>query len=97
MGTTGTRDAVVISTGVLIALNQTVTVAGKARTGLMQSRLQSVSESDIGGPLVNLAGQVIGITVAGGGTGLTISGYALPINRALAIASELDVKARHTS
>ena len=67
VGTTGTKDAVIIDTGLLTALNQTVTVDGKTRTGLMQSRLQSVSASEIGGPLVNLTGQVIGITVAGGG------------------------------
>jgi S1-C subfamily serine protease len=97
VGTTGTRDAVIINTGVLIALNQTVTVAGKARTGLMQSRLQSVSEGDIGGPLVNLAGQVIGITVAGDGTGLKVIGYAMPINQVLGVANQIDVRARHTS
>jgi S1-C subfamily serine protease len=94
VGTTGTRDAVVINTGVLVALNQTVTVAGKTRTGLMQSRLQSVSADDVGGPLVNLNGQVIGITVAGDGTGLKVSGYAMPINQALAIARQIDLARR---
>lgn len=97
VGTTGNRDAVILNTGVLIALNLTVTVAGQARTGLMQSRLQSVPTTEIGGPLVNLNGQVIGITVAGAGTGLKVSGYALPINQVLAIARQIDVKARHTS
>jgi S1-C subfamily serine protease len=93
VGTSGTKDAVIIDTGLLTALNWTVTVDGKTRTGLMQSRLQSVSAGEIGGPLVNLAGQVIGITVADGGTGLAISGYAMPINRALAIARQIDAKA----
>ena len=97
VGTTGTKDAVIIDTGLLTALNRTVTADGKTRTGLMQSRLQSVSAGEIGGPLVNLAGQVIGITVAGGGTGLVINGYAMPINQALAIASQIDAQARHTS
>ncbi len=90
VGTTGTKDAVIIDTGLLTALNQTVTVDGKTRTGLMQSRLQSVSAGEIGGPLVNLTGQVIGITVADGGAGLKINGYAMPINQALAIAKQLD-------
>ena len=90
VGTTGTKDAVIIDTGLLTALNRTVTVDGKTRTGLMQSRLQSVSAGEIGGPLVNLTGQVIGITVAGGGTGLKINGYAMPINQALAIARQID-------
>jgi len=96
VGTTGTKDAVIIDTGLLTALNQTVTVNGKTRTGLMQSRLQSVSAGEIGGPLVNLTGQVIGITVAGGGAGLKINGYAMPINQALAIARQIDAQAaRH--
>jgi S1-C subfamily serine protease len=97
VGTTGTRDAVIINTGLLIALNRTFTVNGKTLTGLMQSRLQSSSEDELGGPLVNLNGQVIGITVAGDGTGLKISGYAMPINQALAIARQIDARARHTS
>ena len=88
VGTTGTKNAVIIDTGLLTALNRTVKVDDKTRTGLMQSRLQSVSVSEIGGPLVNLNGQVIGVTVAGGGAGLVISGYAMPINQALAIARQ---------
>ncbi len=92
VGTTGTKDAVIIDTGLLTGLNQTVTVAGRTRTGLMQSRLQSVSAGEIGGPLVNLTGQVIGITVAGGGVGLKINGYAMPINQALAIARQIDAQ-----
>lgn len=93
VGTTGTKNAVIIDTGLLTALNRTVMVDDKTRTGLMQSRLQSVSVGEIGGPLVNLNGQVIGVTVAGGGTGLTINGYAMPINQALAIARQIDAKA----
>jgi hypothetical protein len=97
VGTTGTQDTVAIDTGLLTALNQTVTVDGKVRTGLMQSRLQSAPAAEIGGPLVNLNGQVIGITVAGAGTGLKINGSAIPINQALAIAKQIDARARHTS
>jgi len=97
VGTTGTKDAVIIDTGLLTALNRTVAVDGKTRPGLMQSRLQSVSVSEIGGPLVNLTGQVIGITVAGAGTGLDINSYAMPVNQALAIARQIDTQARHTS
>ena len=97
IGTSGTQDGVVINTGLLIALNQTFTADGRTLTGLMQSRLQSSSDSEIGGPLVNLNGQVIGITVAGDGTGLKINGYAMPINQALAVARQLDARARDAS
>ncbi len=93
VGTVGTKDAVIIDTGLLTALNQTVAVDGRTWTGLMRSRLQSVSAGEVGGPLVNLTGQVIGITVAGGGAGLKINGYAMPINQALAIASQIDAQA----
>ena len=44
--TTGTKDAVIIDTGLLTAWNLcTVTADGK-RTGLMQSRLQSAVSAD---------------------------------------------------
>jgi hypothetical protein len=39
----------------------------------MASVLQPAQASAIGGPLVNLNGQVIGITVGGSGSGLQIS------------------------
>jgi S1-C subfamily serine protease len=97
VGTSGTQDAVILDTGLLVALNQTTAVGGKSQSGLMQSRLQTAPAREIGGPLVNLNGQVIGVTVAGGGTGLQISGYAMPVNQALAIARQIDDKARRTS
>jgi hypothetical protein len=97
VGTSGTQDALAINTGTLIALNKAASVGGKRRTGLMQSILQSQPAAEIGGPLVNLTGQVIGITLAGAGSGLDISGYAMPINQALAIAARIDAAARHSS
>jgi len=97
IGSAGSQDGVIINTGLLVALNQTFTANGKTLTGLMQSRLQSSPDGEIGGPLVNLNGQVIGITVAGGGTGLKINGYAMPINQALAVARQLDARARPSS
>jgi S1-C subfamily serine protease len=97
VGSAGTSDGVIINTGVLISLNQTATVAGKTMTGLLQSRLQTAFADVVGGPLVNLNGQVIGITVVGAGTGLAISGYAMPINQALAAARQIDARARPTS
>jgi len=55
----------------------------------MASVLQSDVPSAIGGPLVNLNGQVIGITVGGSGSGLDIVGYAIPINTVLAVATQI--------
>jgi len=39
---------------------------------------------------VNLNGQVIGITVAGAGSGLDLAGYAIPVNQAFAMAGKMD-------
>ena len=58
--------------------------------GLLASVLQSAQASAIGGPLVNLNGQVIGITVGGWGSGLHVVGYAIPINTVLAVATQID-------
>ena len=89
VGTTGRQDALTLDVGTLDYLNTTVTVGRTTRSGLMASVLQSAQTSAIGGPLVNLNGQVIGITVGGSGTGLSIIGYAIPINTALAVATRI--------
>ncbi len=89
VGTTGRQNALTIDVGTLDYLDTTVTVGRTTRTGLMASVLQSAQTSAIGGPLVNLNGQVIGITIGGSGTGLNIMAYAIPINTALAVATRI--------
>jgi S1-C subfamily serine protease len=90
VGTTGRDDGVSIDVGTLTTLDTTVTVGRTDRGGLMESQLQSAMTSAVGGPLVNLNGQVIGITVGGWGSGLNVVGYAIPINTALAAATRID-------
>jgi len=90
IGTTGRENTLTIDVGTLATLNTTVTVGSTNRSGLMASVLQSAQTSAIGGPLVNLNGQVIGITVGGWGSGLHIIAYAIPINTALAVATQID-------
>ena len=90
IGTTGIQDALTLDVGTLVTLDTTVTVGRATRSGLMASVLQSAVPSAIGGPLVNLNGQVIGIIVGGSGSGLHIVGYAIPINTALAVATQID-------
>jgi S1-C subfamily serine protease len=75
--------------GTLVTLNTTVSVGRTTRSGLMASVLQSDMPSAIGGPLVDLSGRVIGITIGGYGSGLHIIGYAIPINTALAVATQI--------
>ena len=89
VGTTGTQNALTLDVGILDNVNTTVTVGRETRTGLLASVLQSAQTSAVGGPLVNLNGQVIGITIGGSGTGLHVTGYAIPINTALAVAAKL--------
>jgi S1-C subfamily serine protease len=89
IGTTGRQDALTLDVGTLDTLNTTVTVGRTTRSGLLASVLQSAQTSAIGGPLVNLNGQVIGITVGGWGSGLHIMGYAIPINTALTVATQI--------
>jgi len=91
VGTTGTTTKVTIDAGTLSAMNVTVDVANtnKTRSGLMASTLQSDTLSVLGGPLVDLNGKVIGITIGGSGSGLNVTGYAIPINTALAIATQI--------
>lgn len=90
VGTTGRQNAVSIDVGTLASLDTTVDVGTATRSGLMAAVLQAAMPSAIGGPLVNLNGQVIGIIVGGSGTGLHIVGYAIPINTALAVATQID-------
>ena len=91
VGTTGATTRVTIDAGTLTAMNVTVDVAntGKTRSGLMASTLQSDTPSVLGGPLVDLNGKVIGITIGGSGSGPGITGYAIPINTALADAQQI--------
>jgi S1-C subfamily serine protease len=90
VGTTGHQKALSMDVGTLTTLNTTVSVGQATRSGLMESVLQSDMPSAIGGPLVDLSGRVIGITVGGWGSGLHIVGYAIPINTALAVATRID-------
>jgi S1-C subfamily serine protease len=91
VGTTGATTKVTIDAGTLTAMNVTVDVANtsKTRSGLMASTLQSDTLSVLGGPLVDLNGKVIGITIGGSGSGLNITGYAIPINTVLADAQQI--------
>jgi S1-C subfamily serine protease len=89
VGTVGRQNSLTLDVGTLDYLDTTVSVGRTTRSGLLASVLQSAQTSAIGGPLVNLNGQVIGITVGGSGSGLNIMAYAIPINTALAVATRI--------
>ena len=89
VGAIGRQDSLTLDVGTLASLDTTVSVGRTTRSGLMASVLQSAQASAIGGPLVDLNGRVIGVTVGGSGGGLQVMGYAIPINTALAVASRI--------
>jgi putative serine protease PepD len=89
VSTTGTEDGVSFDVGKLTTLNTKVTLGRVTWTGLMASALPSAQPPAIGGPLVNPNGHVIGIIVGSSGSGLSTVGYAIPINGALSVATQI--------
>jgi S1-C subfamily serine protease len=88
-----------IAPGQVTALHQTISPADSATgaketlRGTIQTSAQ-IQPGDSGGPLANAAGQVIGVDVAASqAQGLngttTTAGFAIPINQALQIASQI--------
>jgi len=87
-----------VTSGTITALHRTITAgdSGSRSSETLHNMLQTnalIAEGDSGGPLANAAGYVIGMNTAAntqsfGGPG-TRQGFAIPINDALAIASQM--------
>lgn len=83
-----------VTVGVISALGRNLdTGEGYLLTGLIQTDA-AINQGNSGGPLVNLAGQVIGINtlILRGGTGGNVVeglGFSVPINIAKAVAGQL--------
>src|SRR5262249_28425072 len=84
-----------LAPGVISSMNRSI-VASDQSSGLTETlhgMLQTsanIRPGDSGGPLANAAGQVVGVnTAAGGGSGTSVAGYAIPINSALAVADQI--------
>jgi S1-C subfamily serine protease len=99
MGNAEGQNAIVPVTGQVTALNQTIT-AGDQGGSVTQETLHNLIQTnadivsgDSGGPLANSAGQVIGMDTAGNDGGFAVqqnsSGYAIPIDNALAVVSQI--------
>ncbi|WP_395728323.1 S1C family serine protease [Nakamurella sp.] len=91
-GDGGTPSA---AAGVVSALNQRITTqaegaaAGETLTGLIETSAD-IQAGDSGGPLFNADNQVIGIdTAASEVSGQSVNGYAIPIDTALGIATQI--------
>ena len=88
-----------VTSGVITARNRTITASDSgsgSNTETLHNMLQTnapIAEGDSGGALANGGGEVIGMNTAAnsqslGGAG-TAMGFAIPINRALAIAKQI--------
>ena len=95
----GTGGTPTVDSGAITALNRTITASDSgsgANTETLHGMLQTnapIAPGDSGGALANAAGQVIGMNTAAnsqnlGGRG-TSQGFAIPINKALAIARQI--------
>jgi S1-C subfamily serine protease len=86
-----------VTEGAVTALNRSITATDQGSglsenlTGMIQIDAP-LEPGNSGGPLVNAAGRVIAMNTAadiGGGQTASTVGFAIPINRALAIASQI--------
>ena len=99
MGNAEGRSEIVTATGQVTGINQTITasdqggaVTSETLHGMIETNANIVA-GDSGGPLVNSAGQVIGMDTAGNDVSFNqqqpASGFAIPINTALAVAHQI--------
>jgi len=89
-----------LTTGTISALDRTITASdqngvgatlSETLTGMIQMNA-SIEPGNSGGPLVNSSGDVIGMNTAAAsvdGSGVSV-GFALPINRVLQVANEIE-------
>ncbi len=89
-GGTGTLTA---AAGTISSLTASVTAASEGSTGsetlsAMVETTADVVSGDSGGPLFDAEGEVVGVDTAAS-TGAEIDGYAIPIQRALAIVDQI--------
>ncbi len=99
MGNAQGQSEIVPAAGQVTGVNQTITANDQGGTistetlhGMIETNANVVS-GDSGGPLANSAGEVIGMDTAGNDVGFsqqqTATGFAIPINTALAIAHQI--------
>jgi S1-C subfamily serine protease len=91
-GGTGTLTA---ASGQVTALGQTITTqsegtaAGETLTDLIQTDAPIVS-GDSGGPLVDAENEVVGIDTAASSGSEQVAGFAIPIDKAMGIAKQIE-------
>ncbi|HEU0193595.1 MAG TPA: trypsin-like peptidase domain-containing protein [Gaiellales bacterium] len=94
LGNAGGTGSLTSASGSVTGVNRAITVSddqggSEHLTGLIQTSA-AVRPGDSGGPLLNAAGQVVGMdTAASMGDGTASQGFAIPINRAVPIANQI--------
>ncbi|MEU6701509.1 trypsin-like peptidase domain-containing protein [Pseudonocardia sp. NPDC046786] len=85
-----------VTAGIVSALNRTVAAGGDGEAPVVYNGLQTdapINQGNSGGPLVNLAGQVVGINSAIATTGQSQGsiglGFAIPVDTAKRVAQEI--------
>jgi S1-C subfamily serine protease len=89
VGSAGLARTFTLDIGNLTSGTGALAAGGQRLTGLLVSTARVAAGEETGGPLVNLSGQAIGINVAGTGSGLHHTGFAVPIDTALAVAKRI--------
>ena len=99
LGNAEGQGTVLPAAGTITGVNKTITASdqgGTITTETLHGMLETnagIVEGDSGGPLSNAAGQVIGMDTAGQsvsfGQQASPTGFAIPINTALAVASQI--------
>jgi S1-C subfamily serine protease len=81
-----------VTRGIISALDRSLDTGSGQMTGLIQTDA-SISSGNSGGPLMNAAGQVIGITSAAAASSQSTTaeniGFAIPIDKAMTVVEQL--------
>lgn len=85
-GGTWAARGIMLTTGAVTGTDVPVKLDGHQLTGLLADSSLDVPASQLGGPLFNLSGQVIGLSIGHYGTD---AGYVVPIDSALQLARQL--------
>ncbi len=85
----GNGNGIMLSSGGIIGVNIPATIGGHRLTGLLEVTSLTQPGEEIGGPLFNLSGQVLGINIAAKPHSPQGDGYVVPIDGALRIARQI--------